>query len=179
MIYPPGTARGSSEMVFAKRIARGILCNIGMDCSPGLCYPHMTGWPVWCTHMRLTGPNLTGICPAASYYVWRTLATVTDDFYAREFPVSFENPDKFMCFTFESGDKSQLLVAAWYADQLVDGIAELRNDVTLPGVAAQKVVGIDTFNGTEQELNVSRVGDDLLLKGLLIKDYPVFIRIVK
>lgn len=70
-----------------------------------------------------------------------------------------------------------------HGNKLVDGIAQMRTDLTVSGVTVQKVVGIDSFmgidsfNGTEQGFNVTRGGDGLLLKGLLIKDYPVFIRI--
>ena len=61
-----------------------------------------------------------------------------------------------------------------HGNKLVDGIAQMRTDLTVSGVTVQKVVGIDSFNGTEQGLNVTRGGDRLLFKGLLIKDFPVF-----
>ncbi len=44
------------------------------------------------------------------------------------------------------------------------------------GYEAKRVVGIDIFNGTEEELEFSTSGDGTRLAGMLIKDYPTLIR---
>jgi hypothetical protein len=36
---------------------------------------------------------------------------------------------------------------------------------------------IEMFNGTEQELNITPDGKDTVIDGILIKDYPMFIRL--
>ncbi|MEK7448234.1 MAG: hypothetical protein AAB019_02000 [Planctomycetota bacterium] len=59
-----------------------------------------------------------------------------------------------------------------------DGIYEIQTDLTRPGLKATRVVVIDSLNGTEQEFNFTIEGQGTILKGTLIKDYPVFIRIV-
>ena len=60
------------------------------------------------------------------------------------------------------------------------GEEDVKTDLTVPGVVAQKAWGIDVFNGTEQELELAPAGgNDTRIKGLLIKDYPTLIRIKK
>ena len=49
----------------------------------------------------------------------------------------------------------------------------------MPDVRAERAWGIDVMNGTEQELNVIHSGNDTVLKGMLIKDSPVLIRITQ
>ena len=178
-LYPPGDHQ--TEMQYAKIQLKKLLCNNGLDMQAGPCHPHFTGFHHDQPLTRLTWPSqtVTALCAGAPYYAWRTYATVMDDFYAREFPVSFANQNKFMYFTFESGDKEQLLIGAWFTDIIVDGIAELKSDLTVPGIAAEQAWVIDIFNGTEQELDLAWSGKDTLLKGLLIKDYPTLIRITK
>ena len=169
-------------MGFAKRLARCVLCNVSLDVEAGECHPHLTGFPCWISHVRMTWPTQTLIptCGGASYYVWRTIATATDDLYPSEFPVKFISDAKnIIGLTMESGDKSHKVLATWNPDMFVDGIAEVKSDVSLPGLSARRVVVIDTFNGTEQELNFTQDKEGVLLKGMLIKDYPALIRIIK
>jgi hypothetical protein len=52
-------------------------------------------------------------------------------------------------------------------------------DVVLHGVRARKAWGIDIFNGTEQELAMKLKDNDTLFKGVLVKDYPTYLRIRK
>jgi hypothetical protein len=54
---------------------------------------------------------------------------------------------------------------------------EARTDVVLPGAGARRGWIVDILNGTEQELDVTRVGDDTVLRALRIKDYPTLIRL--
>jgi hypothetical protein len=68
------------------------------------------------------------------------------------------------------------MFAAWIPGKTTDGIVESRSDITLPGFGAKRAWVIDVFNGTEQELNVTPSGADTMLRGMLIKDYPVFVR---
>ena len=44
---------------------------------------------------------------------------------------------------------------------------------------AERACVFGIFNGTEQELIVTQDGNDTVLKGMLIKDYPVLIRVSK
>ena len=124
--------------------------------------------------------------PQPIYYMFRTISTVVDDFRPAEFPVQFlglsnevyrnQSETEFDCYTFRRSDK-ELLIATWIPGRAEDGIVEARSDITLPGVRAERAWTVDTMNGTELELNLTHRGSDTVLSGMLIKDYPVFIRI--
>ena len=176
--YPPGQP---TEMQMAKYLVRSLTGHSGLDMEAGPCHPHFTAFPHPQSLCRQTWPvqTLVPCQPSITYYAWRTLATVLDDFYPAEYPVVFSARDKPTYFTFESHDKKQLLLAAWLPVADVDETSSLECDVVLPGVRAQKAWGIDIFNGTEQELVVDRKGNDTVLKGMHVKDYPTYLRIVR
>lgn len=56
-------------------------------------------------------------------------------------------------------------------------MTEAKTDIVLPGVQAKKAWAVDTMNGTEQALRITRRGNDTVLENLLLKDYPVFVRV--
>jgi len=71
------------------------------------------------------------------------------------------------------------LAAAWLPVPDADQTSSSECDVALPGFQARKAWGIDIFNGTEQELVLSAVGKDTRLKGIVVKDYPTYLRLEK
>ena len=77
-------------------------------------------------------------------------------------------------FSLPNGDK---LLALWTDGVAVDNDPGVEATLTLPGFSAQKVVGIDVLNGFEQELVTSIKDDDLVIRDLLVKDYPIILRI--
>ncbi len=176
--YPPGQP---TEMQMAKYLVRSLTGHSGLDMEAGPCHPHFTAFPHPQSLCRQTWPvqTLVPCQPSITYYAWRTLATVLDDFYPAEYPVSFSAKDSPTCFTFESGDKKQRLLAAWLPVADADETRSLECDAVLPGVRAQKAWGIDIFNGTEQELAMERKDSDTVFKGVLVKDYPTYLRIRK
>lgn len=184
-IYPPGPqsdwpyAPSLSEIGMAKYLVRSLTGHSGLDMEAGPCHPHFTGFPHPQALCRPVLPmeTINPCQPMPTYYAWRTIATILDDFYAAEFPVSFTGEEQFVSFTFESGDKKELMLAAWIPVPDADEFAEAKSDVTLPGVQAKRAWVVDIFNGTEQELCVTPKGKDTVLNGMLIKDYPTFIRV--
>jgi hypothetical protein len=174
--YPPGQP---TEMQMAKYLVRSLTGHSGLDMEAGPCHPHFTAFPHPQSLCRQTWPvqTLVPCQPSITYYAWRTLATVLDDFYPAEYPVSFSGKDSPTCFTFESGDKKQRLLAAWLPLADADETTSQECDVVFPGTVAQKAWGIDIFNGTEQELAVDHKGNDTVLRGILVKDYPTYLRI--
>ncbi len=89
--YPPGQP---TEMQEAKYFMRSLACHSGLDMEAGPCHPHFTAFPHPQSLCRTTWPVQTVVpCqPKIAYYAWRTSATVLDDFYAADFPVSFRAP---------------------------------------------------------------------------------------
>ena len=108
--------------------------------------------------------------------MWRSIATVTDDIHAVEFPVNFSDEKGLLYFSFLRGDKERM-ISVWIDGPAKDGIIEKKTDVVFPGVKASRAAVKDIMNGTEQELDFSTNSAGTVLKGMLIKDYPVFVTI--
>ena len=76
-------------------------------------------------------------------------------------------------FTLPNGDR---LVAVWSDINIADEDAATSTTLTFPGLSAQQVVGVDILNGFEQELITEVVDGKLVIRNLLIKDYPLVIQ---
>jgi hypothetical protein len=94
-----------------------------------------------------------------------------------EFPVSVasEAPNvRQYAFSLPNGDK---LVALWTNDGAVEDDPGVSSRISIPGYSASAVAGIDVLNGFQQDLVSSNEDQDLVINGLLLKDYPIFIRL--
>ena len=78
-------------------------------------------------------------------------------------------------FTTPDNDK---MVALWVNDDAVEEDSGIETKVNIPGVSASKVIGIDALYGFEQELNFEMVNSDLIIQNLLVRDYPLIIKLV-
>ncbi len=145
-----------SETVCAKYYARGILMHLGMDV--------MAGIITW-------GDN-----PTAEDVV-RNLCTVMAGHEAIDMPVAIDidyEPVAYCAFRYPNGDR---ILAVW-----TDGVAQ-DNDpgvpatITFPGLVAESVVGIDVLHGFEQELVLEIVDESTVVHDLLVKDYPIILRL--
>jgi len=79
-------------------------------------------------------------------------------------------------FSLPNGDK---LLALWTDGVAIDDDPGVNTTLTLPSFSAQKVVGIDVLNGFEQQLVTSIEDGDLVIRDLLVKDYPIILRLTK
>ena len=77
-------------------------------------------------------------------------------------------------FTHPNGDKS---LALWTNGAAVDDDPGVKTTLTFPGVSASRVTGIDVVDrgGFEQELIAETENGNLVIRGFLVKDYPIFI----
>ena len=142
--------------------------------------PYFNSCPIGQSLFRTPVPSqtVTPTQPEPAYYALRTLCTVFDEWRAEEFPVTFGGGKEFQAFTFRRGG-DEFMVAAWIPGYPSDGIAEARSDVRLPGIQAKEAWVIDVMDGIEQELVISSEGNDTLIRGMMIKDYPTLIRVTK
>jgi hypothetical protein len=53
----------------------------------------------------------------------------------------------------------------------------IQSTVTLPGLMDHTVIGIDVLHGFQQPVIASEEGGDLVIRDLLVKDYPIILRI--
>jgi len=142
----------------AKYLARAMVLHLGMEVAVG----HPAGMS---SQMPL------------SYAVVQNLCTVMDAHEAIDMPVEIDTdfePAAYCAFRYTDGDR---MLAVW-----TDGIARdedpgVPTTITFPGLAAGAVTSIDVLHGLEQELVFEIDGEDTIIRDLLVKDYPILIRL--
>jgi hypothetical protein len=137
--------------------------------------------PAWQPFFWLGQPDVQ---PDYSYYVLRTLSTVMDGaepvrssgvIDVQPAPKSGEIESRLF-----SDHAGNLLLALWRpvrsADQ--DQSEAVPCNVRVRGFSARSAIGFELFNGEEQELAFQQDSLDVTLDGLLVRDYPLFVRLV-
>jgi len=170
-----------SDMQEAKYLINIMVGYSSLNIESGPCHVHFSGFPHPQATCRTTvasqvvAPNQ----PKPTHYCIRNISTIMDDFYEADFPVEFDGGSDVVYFTLESGDRTHLMIAAYLQALLTDGVVEKKIDVRIKGINVAKAWGIDSFNGTEQELEIVAENDCVLIKGVMLKDYPVFLKLMK
>ena len=117
--------------------------------------------------------------PEPVYYALRTLSTVLEDTKGSDLRATFHDAQREVkqC-GFVRGDKEKLL-AFW-----LPGVAEKRgnasilsSDVEIQGVNGYGASIIDVLNGTEKPLKLERTTDGILIRRILVQDWPLIIRL--
>lgn len=72
---------------------------------------------------------------------------------------------------------SDRLLALWTDGVAVDDDPGVKATVTIPGLLTTKVIGIDVLHSFEQELITGVEGGYLVIRDLLVKDYPIMLRL--
>ena len=146
-----------SEPKCAKYLARGIVMHLGMNVtvSQVLLPPHKPQW----------------------FYITQNLCTVMAGAEPTSLSVEIDSDAeniKSCAFSLPNGDK---LLALWTDGVAVDYDPRVEAALTIPGLSAQKVVGIDVLHSFEQELITSTEDGKLVINNLLVKDYPIILRL--
>jgi hypothetical protein len=93
-----------------------------------------------------------------------------------EMEVSIESEiNNLRVYTFSLPEGDQL-IAIWNNGDVVEYDPGLGATLTIPGILTTSVVGIDVFYGFEQELITAMENGNLVIRDLLVKDYPILIR---
>jgi len=147
-----------SDTIWAKYTARAILLHLGNDVAAGI--------------------NINSQ-RTVHYNTIRNIDNVFAGIHAEEFDVEVQpEPDNLMNFSFTGSDGSKL-VALWTNGVAVDDDPGFSSTISIPGVAGWNASVIDILNGLEQKLIASNENGSLVIRGLLIKDYPVIIRLTE
>lgn len=147
-----------TDLQVAKYYARGIVLELGMDVATGM-------------------DNFMEDRPW-SYPAMRNLNTVMAGAVAIDLTVEVETSAPFTRRAAFSIPDGGYMIALWTNGVAVDDDPGVESTVTIPGVTASKVVGIDVIFGFEQELNFEIVDDNLVIRNLLVKDYPILIKLI-
>ena len=146
----------SSTIQAAKYYAREITLGLGMDIVTGVGGLHT---------VRPIHAVVRNLCIAMAGHEAIDMPV--------EITIDFE-PTAYCAFRYPNGDR---VLAIW-----TDGIAQDEDPgvpatITIPGLTAETVTGIDVLHGFEQELVFEVDGADTIIRDLLVKDYPILIRL--
>jgi parallel beta-helix repeat protein len=152
-----------TDIVAAKYAARANIMHLGMDFT-------MVG-----NEMQM--PDVIKLLPR--YYVVRNLSTVMAGAKSTDLPTEIQSEAtniESYSFSLPNGDR---LVALWTDGVAVDDDPGVKSTVIVPGFSAQTVMGIDVLSGFVQQLITETEGGNLVIRNLLIKDYPMILRLAK
>ena len=68
-------------------------------------------------------------------------------------------------------------MALWTDGVPSDDDVRTITDLSIDGLAGSTVRAIDVMDGSSQELSTSDIGGRLMIDGLLVTDYPLFLEI--
>lgn len=140
-----------SPIVAEKYTSRAIVMHLGRDITASMNRGADNALRVLCTAMA-------GALPVDLTVQIQTTATNT------------------MSYTFALPN-DDYLVAYWNDSTAVEHDAGIRSMLIVPGFAGWNATAIDVLYGFEQELVSSNDDGDLIIRDILIKDYPVIIRL--
>lgn len=147
----------SSLIQAAKYYSRSIITHLGLDVTiAGIVMP------------PYTQPDFSTIRNLCTIFSGNKPDTIEVDIQCEEINLK--------CYSFSLSNNNKL-IGLWR-----DGIAEdfdygVPGTLTIHGFNDKKVVAIDVLTGIEQELITEIDGDNLVINNLLIKDYPIILRI--
>ena len=148
-----------SEIVAAKYCGRGIVMHLGMDITTGLA---MGSHELDIPRMR----------------VIRNLCTIMAGADPITIPVNIESEVaniRSYGFSLPNGDR---LLALWTDGLAIDDDPGVNSTITLPNDTYQKVVAVDILNSFQQELITSVENGSTVIQNLLVKDYPMILRLI-
>jgi len=141
----------------AKYYARAIVQHLGMDIAVSL---------GGVSQRPIIFPTIQNLCTVMAGHEAIDLPVEID--------IDYNGPGAYCVFRYPNGDR---MMAVW-----TDGIAQdedpgIPATITFPGLTAGSVTGIDVLHGFEQELVFETYGDSTTIRDLLVKDYPILIRL--
>lgn len=147
-----------TPIVAAKYYARGITMHLGMDLWAGIGGEMYDSIPSLVKVVQNLSASMAGTTP--------TSLTVNIESEATNI-MSYG-------FILPNGEK---LFALWTDGVAVEDDPGVQTTLTFPGLSAQEVTGIDVLNGFEQEMITDVEGGALVIHDLLVKDYPIILRL--
>ena len=154
---PIDQVNSHTETQAAKYFARMTITHLGLDLRVGVEGVHSRTRRPWETMRNLT-TAMAGASPVS---------------LAVEIESEADNIASYG-FTLPNDDR---LFALWNDDAAIDEDPGVDTTLTFTGLSASKVTGVDVLNGFEQEMVFEIVNGDLVIEDLLIRDYPLILRL--
>ncbi|MDH4138406.1 MAG: glycoside hydrolase family 5 protein, partial [Anaerolineae bacterium] len=146
-----------SETVSAKYFARGVIMNLGMDITVGLAGPS--------PDRRVSFSTIRNLCTV--------MAGIQPVGLTMEIQSESTNIASYV-FSQSNGD---YLVALWTDGVAVEDDPGVPATLTLSGFSGQDVIGIDVLYGFEQQIITRMQDGNMVIRNLLVKDYPIILRL--
>jgi len=147
-----------SEIKCAKYLARSIVMHLGMDVA-------VTQIGHYTEQVQL-------------FHTIQNLCTIMAGAEPISLPVKIQSKAtniKSYSFSLSNGNK---LIALWTDGVAVDDDPGVKATLISNGFSPQKVMGIDVLNDFEQQLVTNIENGNLVIRNLLVKDYPIVIRLI-
>ena len=155
----PGLPLTYSESVAAKYLARGIMMHLGMDIITG--FGGSEPWAEQWTEGRVT----------------RNLSTIMAGARAANLPIQIQTTlTNTVSYTFALPN-DDYLVAVWSDGVAADYDPGITATLTFSGMVDHQVTGIDVLYGYQQQIMTEVVDGNLVIRDLLVKDYPIILRL--
>ena len=167
-----------SEMEKAKYVAQAFTRHAGLGIESFFCELYFSHFgTVDLSLMRSTfhADPIAPLQPQAAYYVTRNLATMSDGMEPADFACEVSpRPEHLECFTFSAPNGRA--VALWQGGLAKDSLAPTPVTLNLP-FGCRSAEAFDPINGVKQTLVVTPRDGGSGIKGLLIGDAPLIVRL--
>ena len=115
--------------------------------------------------------------PQAGYYVTRNLATALENLQPADFDFIINN-DPSNLEHFKMSRKGEKVIALWIPGHADDSFKPIPINLEIAG-DYKSAIGYDCLNGVTQELLAETDSNEIRIKGILINDYPLLVRLVE
>lgn len=150
---------GFTDITGAKYYARAIIIHRGLNITTGLAVVY-------------------GKERQRSYSVIRNLCTVMAGAEPTSLAIEIQSKAtniRSYSFSLPNGDQ---LISLWTDGVAVEYDPGVKATLILHGFSAQKVMGIDILNSFEQQMITDIEDGNLVIRNLLVKDYPIILRLL-
>jgi hypothetical protein len=164
-----------SELVKAKCLARYITMSVGLDLTTfwNTTWHHYIWWDLGLFRNSFSADPVSPTQPQAAYYVLRNLCTLLESVRPMSVAIEFSRQgQEFEVEGFRLSDGT-VLAGIWLPEEPADASPHVLTDLHFPEFNITHASGIDVLNGVEQPLQAQNGH----LPGMIIKDYPLFVRL--
>jgi len=187
-LYPPLSGEGAakawcggfkaSEIEKAKYVAQVFTRHTALGAESFFCemyFPQFGPLDLSLLRRSFDADPIPPLQPQAAYYVTRNLATMLDGLEPGDAKYSIDHaPARLESYALESPAGPALVL--WLAGHAQDRCDGAPVDVRLKKPCG-RATGYDPVNGVSQPLDVTPTADGALLKGILVRDWPLIIRL--
>lgn len=168
----------ATEIEKAKYVAQVFTRHTGLGLESFFCemyFPYFALLDLSLLRRSFDADPIGPLQPQAAYYVTRNLGTMLDGLEPGALDYTVEPaPKNLESFPLKSPDGPAL--ALWLGGRAQDHCPGVPVDVRLKR-PCRKAVAYDPVNGVSQELTVTATPQGALLKGLMVRDWPLIVRL--